>query len=83
VHEVVGHREPEVAANRSRCRLRRIGRAHGRAHNRHRRLALDHQGKRWAGGDEGDQPGEEVLATMLGVVSVGQLLVDLNQLGAA
>ena len=52
VHEVVRHREREVAADRARRRVGRVRRAHRRAHDRDRALALEHERERRRRGDE-------------------------------
>ena len=79
VHQVVRHREREVAADRPGRRLGRVRRAHRRADDRDRRLALERERERRRRGDELDQLAEERLLGVLGVVRLGELAVDLDE----
>src|SRR5436190_14849565 len=80
VDEVVRHRERQVAANRTRCRLGRIGRADRRAQRCDRSLSLDDERERRARGDELDELAEERLLPVFGVVRLAELAADVNQL---
>jgi len=68
VHEVVRHRESEVASDRPGCGVGRIRRADRRPQRRDRPLPLDDEGQRRPRGDEVDQLAEERLLAMLRVV---------------
>ena len=83
VHEVVRHREREVAADRARRGVGRVRRAHRRADDGDRPLALEHERQRRRRGDEVDELAEERLLGVLGVVLSGQLAVDLDEPRAA
>ncbi len=61
VHEVVRHREREVAADRPRRRVDGVRGAHRRPDDRDRRLALEHERERRRRGDELDELAEERL----------------------
>jgi hypothetical protein len=80
VHEVVRHREREVATDRPGCCLGRVRRADRLPQRRNRTLALDDERKRRRGGDEVDQLAEERLLAMLGVVLFSERAVDAQQL---
>ena len=80
VHEVVGHRGGEVAADRPRRGVRGIGRADRRPHRRDRAFALDDERPRRARGDELDELAEERLLAVLGVVLLPQLAAGGDEL---
>src|SRR5437016_6990113 len=80
VHEVVRHREREIAADRSGRGVRGIRRAHRRPDDRDRRLALEHEHQRRCRGDELDQLAEERLLLVLGVVLLGEFAIDGQEL---
>ena len=69
MHEVVRHREREVAADRSRGGFGRVRRAHRRPHDLDRALALEDERERRPGRDELDELAEERLLDVLGVVA--------------
>src|SRR2546423_4074659 len=73
VHEVVGHRERELAAQRAGARLRGVRRPDRLAARCDRGLALQHEGQRRARGDEVDELTEERLLLVLRVVRLTEL----------
>src|SRR5947208_12185282 len=73
MHEVVGHRGGEVAADRPRGCVRRVRRADRRAQGRDRAVALDDESPGRPGGDELDELAEERLLAVLGVVLLAEL----------
>src|SRR5439155_1859651 len=83
VHEVVGHRACQVAANRARLRVGRIRRADRLAQRRDRALALDDERQRRPGGDELHELAEERLLAVLGVVGFPQRAIDVDELAGA
>src|SRR5918912_168929 len=68
VHEVVGHREGEVAADRPGRRVGRVRRTHRRPHRLDGTLAFDDEGQRRPRRDEVDELAEERLLGVLSVV---------------
>src|SRR6478736_8042091 len=83
VNEVVRHREREVAADRAWLGVGRVRRADRLAHRRDRALPLDDERKCRRRRDELDELAEERLLRVLGVVLLGQLAIDVNQLPRA
>src|SRR5436190_14892998 len=81
VHEVVGHRQREVAADRARRGILRIGRPHRRPDDGDRVLALDDERQGRGRRDELDQLAEEGLLAMLAVVLLAERSVDADELG--
>src|SRR5215211_8596474 len=79
VHEVVRHRQREVAANRPGSGVRRVGRPHRRPDDHDRALALEHERERRSGGDELNELPEERFLAMLGVVAVSEVAVDREE----
>src|SRR5207302_4379679 len=73
----------EVAPDRPRRGVRRVRRAHGRAHRGDRTLALDRESKCRRGRDELDELAEERLFAVLRVVALGKIAVDLEELSPA
>src|SRR5581483_271081 len=73
VHEVVRHRERELAAQRSRICVGRIGGADRAAARRDRTLALDDERERRSRRDELDELPEERLLAVLRVVRLAEL----------
>ena len=73
MHEVVRHRERELAAQRSGVGVGGVRRADRLARGRDRALALEDERERRAGGDEVDELAEERLLAVLGVVRLPEL----------
>src|SRR5215472_12899245 len=83
VHEVVGHRGSEIAADRPRCGIRRIGGADRRAHRRDRSFALDDERPGRPRGDERYELAEKRLLLVLCVVRLPQLTAGGDELPVA
>src|SRR6266545_3832323 len=83
VHEVVGHRARQVAANRARLGIGGIRRADRLAKRRDRALAFDDERQRRPGGDELDELTEKRLLIVFRVMGLPQLAIDVDQLAGA
>src|SRR5919106_2744357 len=79
VHEVVRHREREVAPDRSGSGLRRIRGSDRRPCDLDRRLTLEDERECRRRRDEADQLPEEGLLPVLLVVTLGQVPIDVNE----
>src|SRR5262249_20184140 len=73
MHEVVGHREREVATDRPWSGVGGVCRADRSPHGRDRAFPFDHESPRRAGSDELDELAEEGLLAVLGVVLLTEL----------
>src|SRR5918992_4073323 len=80
VDEVRLDLQPEVAADRARGRLERVGGADHLARRGHGLVALEHERHQRAAGNEVDEVSEERLLAVLGVVLLGQLAIDAHVL---
>src|SRR5690242_16873461 len=81
VHEVLAHLDREVAPDRARSRITRVGDAHHRAHHLEGVLRpLHHERHERAARDEADELTEERLALVLGVVRLGGRRVERAEL---
>ena len=80
VHHVIANADRKIAADAARDRSRRVGCAHHRAHLRDGVHALPDHGDDGRRRDERDEPVEEGLADVLGVVPFGEGPVDAQQL---
>jgi len=81
VHEVVRHREREIAADRARLRVGGIGRADRRSQRGDRAFPLDDERERRPRRDELDELAEERFLLVLGVMRFPKRAVDAKQLG--
>src|SRR5579859_2146008 len=83
VHEVVGHRHREVAADRPRLGVGRVRRADRLAERRDGTRALDDERPGRAGADELDELAEERLLLVLGVMALAERAVGGEELAGA
>jgi hypothetical protein len=72
--------EREVPADRARCRLMRTRRAVDRADDRDRVRTLESERDERRRRDEFDEPGEERLLAVGGIVPLGEVAIDLDEL---
>jgi len=79
--DVLAHGEGEVATDRARRRLDRVGRAGQGAERLDRSLPLHHERHQRARGDELHELAEERPLDVLGVMGLGRLAVERTKLG--